>query len=225
MSGEWEAAMSTEILHEQPVLIWTGKDMLDGRLSLPRRPEGIVLISGLGGTFHHASIRSLARRLVADGYGTVIADLLTPDEQQFDARTGHYRMDTTLLAQRMDQIVQWIRHNETTSDLPVAIVATSATTSAAAQAASKGLRPFAMVLNTPRLEVIRHLLEKIDVPTLVLMDEPSAFRLESKNLGQAGRVEVVRGVSSLLEDDEVSDEVATESVLWFRRHASYAVSA
>ena len=129
--------MCSYIAHNEPVLLWTGRAMLDGRASIPGRSDAIVLIAGLGGTFHHERIRGIAARLNDEGFATIIADILTPDEQQFDARTGHFRVDTDFLAERIGGVIDWMKHDELTRDLPVYIVAITHVASAAAVAASR----------------------------------------------------------------------------------------
>ncbi len=81
--------MSKLIKQEEPVLIWTGNVMLDGRLTIPRDAEGLIVIPALGGSFHHALVRSMTSYLEGEGFAVLAADLLTSDEQQFDTRTGH----------------------------------------------------------------------------------------------------------------------------------------
>ncbi len=106
--------MSIFLKQNEPVLIWTGKAMLDGVLTVPHHAEGLIIITGLGGTSHHVRIRSIAAEFERDRFATLIADVLTPDEQQFDERTKHFRVDTPFLASRIHDIATWTRTDAAT---------------------------------------------------------------------------------------------------------------
>jgi dienelactone hydrolase len=115
--------MFAYLRRDEPVLIWTGKAMLDGVLSVPQNAAGLVILLGLGGTFRYDRIRSVARQFQEQGFATLIADLLTADEQQFDERTGHFRTDTPFLASRVREIVEWATTEDATEGMPIALFA------------------------------------------------------------------------------------------------------
>jgi putative phosphoribosyl transferase len=205
------------IANNEPVLLWTGRAMLDGRASIPAHADGIVIIAGLGGTFHHERLRGLAARLNDEGFGALIADVLTPDEQQFDARTGHFRVDTGFLAERIAGLIQWVRKDELTRNLPVGIFGTSDVAAASIVAAEK-TPLFALALVDPRIDHVRAKLSSIDIPTLLLIDHVQS------QLPPAVHAESVPGVASLLDDDDVADAVAGHTTEWFRQYVPALVA-
>src|SRR5437588_9302168 len=55
---------------------------------------------GIGGMLHHDGIRALAAHFHDNGFATLMADLLTSDEQQFDARTRTFKSTPPLPARK-----------------------------------------------------------------------------------------------------------------------------
>ncbi|HEX9160187.1 MAG TPA: hypothetical protein VF980_00655 [Thermoanaerobaculia bacterium] len=208
--------MTGFIKHDEPVLIWTGRAMLDGVMTVPRTAEGLVVIVGLGGTFHHQPIRAIASEFHDERFATLIADVLTGDEQQFDSRTGHFRLDTALLTSRIRDIVEWAQSEETTRALPVALFA-GAATAAACISASEQVTLFAMTLNAPRFDAVRDWLPALAVPTLFLFDHRPTFEnmCELTQNQCVTSVVTVPGASSLIDNDLAAAMAARESVSWF----------
>ncbi|MGZ4810693.1 MAG: hypothetical protein ACXVIJ_00930 [Thermoanaerobaculia bacterium] len=218
--------MSTLLKHNEPALIWTGKVMLDGVLTVPHHAEGLIVITGLGSTFRHERIRSIAAEFESDRFATLTADVLTPDEQQFDERTKHFRVDTPFLASRIVAIAKWARTEASTRDLPVALFAGSAT-SAACIAASADLSLFSLVLAGPRFDTPGDHLRTLDTPTLIIFDDlPTLVQLRAlRDAGFGGSVLTIADASSLLENDAAAGMIAREAAAWFRRHVPTPVAS
>ncbi|HKB78745.1 MAG TPA: hypothetical protein VKH35_03415 [Thermoanaerobaculia bacterium] len=97
------------IIERDPVLISTGTATLAGLLTLPPDASNVILIAngigrmqrptgtGFAGAFHDAEM------------ATLLFDMLTPDELQFDSRTGHFSNDSLFQAGRILDVVEWIR--------------------------------------------------------------------------------------------------------------------
>jgi putative phosphoribosyl transferase len=212
--------MSTLTQCDEPVLIWTGSAMLDGALTVPQHAAGLILIAGLGGTYHHDRVRSVAIAFRQERFAALIADLLTADEQQFDTRTGHFRVDTRFIASRVCDIVEWAKREPATKDLPVALFAGSGV-AAACIVASRDLDLFAMSVSAARFETVREHLAGVAIPTLLLFDHAPSFAQSgeiAKSLW-ATSVITIPGVSSMLDNDLVAEAAAHESGAWFREHA------
>src|SRR5690349_5173631 len=74
---------------------------LAGDLAVPPDPAGVVLFAhGSGSSRHSSRNQAVARALRERGFGTLLLDLLTADEERLDRRTGHLRFDIGLLAER-----------------------------------------------------------------------------------------------------------------------------
>ena len=203
--------------HDEPVLIWTGKVMLDGRLTVPANAPGVVVLAGLGGTWQHAGHRTVATHLIEAGFATVISDLLTPDEQQFDKRTGHFRVDLPFLAHRVSDIVQWTERHEATCDLPVAYFGSSAAGSAGLVAVAKGLELFALVMNAARTDLLAD--EQVKTPCLLLIDANDTAVKIGANAAirkNGHSVLVVSGSSGPMESSAALEAVASSTVGWIQ---------
>ena len=114
---------STDTTERESVLITTGPAILAGRLNTP--PDAIavvILVNGLG-TMKHETADPFAARLNDARFSTLCVDLMTPDEAQFDSRTGHFSGDAELQSERILTIADWLRENPSTSRLPIAAVA------------------------------------------------------------------------------------------------------
>jgi hypothetical protein len=218
--------MNAYIRQNEPVLIWTGRAMLDGVLTVPQSSSALVVITGLAGTFHHERIRAIARKFQEDGLSTLIADLLTSDEQQFDARTGHFRVDTPFLASRVRDIVEWAAAEKPTEGLPVALLAGTATAAACVEAADD-LSLFALALIGPKFELIRDRLATLDTPTLLVFDHAPTFEqlADVARSPLVGSVITVPGIATMLDNDLAADVAARESLKWYCEHAPLVLGA
>lgn len=211
--------MQRFLRHDEPTLIWTGELVLDGRLTIPNAAPGLILMPGLGGTAHHDGIRALAAHFHDNGFATLIADLLTPDEQQFDARTRHFRADVPLLAERIEAMTEWLRKEEATRDLPMAFFGSALVASAALLATTKGADFFAFAMTCPRLGVLRSLAPGVKTPTLLITDEAASDVRTAGVVDGETRIERIASVTPLLESHAAVEEVAQKALVWFRNHA------
>ena len=94
---------------EQAVHVPAGEVSLDGDLDLPDGARGIVLFAhGSGSSRLSPRNRHVARLLNEAGLATLLVDLLTPEEEAFDARTARLRFDIDLLAERLVEVTDWL---------------------------------------------------------------------------------------------------------------------
>lgn len=91
------------------VQIVTADALLEGDLVLPRPTRGLVVFAhGSGSSRFSTRNRHVAERLQSTGLGTLLMDLLTPDEEALDLRTQCFRFDIPLLAGRVVGILDWL---------------------------------------------------------------------------------------------------------------------
>src|SRR2546425_4666048 len=75
---------------------------IEGDLRLPGDAPGLVVFAhGSGSSRHSPRNRMVAPRLNEAGFGTLLVDLLTSEEEAVDVRTAHLRFDLGLLADRL----------------------------------------------------------------------------------------------------------------------------
>ncbi|MEW6735213.1 MAG: hypothetical protein AB1489_28235 [Acidobacteriota bacterium] len=90
------------------VRVPSGVVMLDGILSIPSNPVGIVLFAhGFGSSRHSAHSRFIARFFNDADISTLLFDLLM-DFEVSDPKTNHLRFDLVLLAERLVDATKWI---------------------------------------------------------------------------------------------------------------------
>src|ERR671923_1680143 len=110
---------------------------LDADMVVPQPARGLVLFAhGSGSSRHSPRNRHVAGELQAAGLATVLADLLTPEEEQLDLRTGALRFDIDLLSGRVTALTDWLVEQERLTDLGVGLFGASTGAAAALVAAA-----------------------------------------------------------------------------------------
>src|SRR6185295_20119930 len=88
MNADMQSAELVE--SSRPVSIPAGSVSLEGELTVPPAPHGIVLFAhGSGSSRHSPRNRAVAQLLRKAGLGTLLFDLLTPREERADAERGN----------------------------------------------------------------------------------------------------------------------------------------
>src|ERR1700744_2536818 len=94
------------------VTVEGGGVALPGDLTVPDDPSGLVLFAhGSGSSRRSPRNQAVAASLNEAGFGTLLFDLLTADEERRDARTAELRFDIMLLARRLTMAVDWLDGN------------------------------------------------------------------------------------------------------------------
>src|SRR6188474_3870706 len=98
----------------------TGRAVLSGNLTIPESANALVLFAhGSGSSRHSPRNQFVASTLNRAGLGTLLFDLLTPDEEALDIHTRQHRFNISLLAQRLVNATIWIRQQEQTRNLRI----------------------------------------------------------------------------------------------------------
>ena len=217
---------------ERAVRITAGRAALDGDLALPEDARGVVLFAhGSGSSRHSSRNRYVAGELRRVGMGTLLMDLLTAEEEEADARTGHLRFDIGLLARRLLAATGWLRAEADTARLPVGYFGASTGGGAALVAAAEepeGVR--AVVSRGGRPDLAGDALPRVQAPTLLIVggrDEPVIAMNENAlaRLRCEKRLEIVPGATHLFEEPGTLEHVASRAADWLGRHLTRAVPA
>ena len=198
---------------------------LDADLIVPEGAPGVVLFAhGSGSSRHSPRNRMVANRLHDAAFATVLADLLTADEERYDMRTATLRFDIGLLFSRMVNIIDWTKDNDTTSQLPIGLF--GASTGAAAALVAAAERPDdvrAVVSRGGRPDLAGEALRRVRAPTLLIVGgaDKQVLELNQRAAGLLSvpcRIHIVPGATHLFEEAGALEDVASQAAEWFAAH-------
>lgn len=202
--------------------VQAGEVTLPGNLIIPRGALGLtVFVHGSGSSRFSSRNRYVADILNQGRIGTLLFDLLTPQEEQRDARTREYRFDIELLSRRVTATLDWLQGQpERVNDLPVGLFGASTGAAAALNAvARRPQRVQAVVSRGGRPDLAADALARITVPTLLIvggLDQQvlDLNRQAARAIGGACRIEVVEGATHLFEEPGTLEQVAALARDW-----------
>lgn len=195
--------------------------VLEGHLHLPDEPRGVVVFAhGSGSSRHSPRNRFVASALYEGGLGTLLLDLLTPDEERDRARV----FDIDLLAERLVAATRWLKARPDMSLARVGYFGAS-TGAAAALTAAAELGPgiAAVVSRGGRPDLAWARLREVSAPTLLLVGGRDPAVLDLNRQSQArltcrSQLVVVEGATHLFEEPGTLAEVAILAKDWFVEH-------
>ena len=194
---------------------------LEGHITLPGGSSSLVIfVHGSGSSRHSLRNQLVATMLNEAGLGTVLFDLLTPDEA--DDRDNLF--DIELLAHRLAAVTRSARSQFV--DVPVNIGYFGASTGAAAAlaaAAQPGSDIAAVVSRGGRPDLAHHHLASVRSPTLLIVGSNDHVVLDLNRRAAAQlrcehRLDVVPGASHLFEEPGTLHQAAALAAQWFATH-------
>ncbi len=194
---------------------------LKGFLSVPDGASGIVLFAhGSGSSRLSPRNAQVARAFNEAGLATLLFDLLLPSE----ANDRHKVFDIPLLAGRLEEALDWIEEEETTTDLGVGLFGASTGAAAALTAAAR--RPelvSAVVSRGGRPDLAADALASVLAPTLLIVGELDAVVIELNRRAMSQltcptRLEIVLGATHLFEEPGTIDQVVALATAWFTQY-------
>jgi putative phosphoribosyl transferase len=203
--------------------------VLEADVVVPRSARAVVLFAhGSGSSRRSPRNRYVAQELQRAGLATVLADLLTPEEDRIDAVTGRMRFDIRLLSGRVSALVDRLPEDELTAGLGVGLF--GASTGAAAALVAAAARPDtvkAVVSRGGRPDLAGDSLRRVRQPTLLIVGErdPIVIELNREAMDEIvgeTRLEIVPGASHLFEEPGALETVAETARDWFLRHLAGA---
>jgi putative phosphoribosyl transferase len=208
----------------RPVHVPIGDHRLSADLVVPDAAHGLVLFAhGSGSSRHSPRNQFVARELEHHGLGTLLIDLLTPEEESVDDFTAQYRFDIPMLADRLVTIIDWLRHRDETATMPIGIFGASTGGGAALMAAAKRPREIAAVVSRGgRPDLAGASLAKVTTPTMLIVGGLDTTVIEMnrdamKQMRGEVRLEIVPGATHLFEEPGTLDRVAELAAGWFAR--------
>jgi len=213
------------MMHLEEVQIQAGPAALSGNLSIPEKATALVLfVHGSGSSRHSPRNQFVARTLNNAGLGTLLFDLLTPEEEAIDARTAELRFNIGLLAERLVHATNWAKQQQETRSLRIGYFGSSTGGGAALVAAAEGSQDVgAVVSRGGRPDLAGEALPKVQVPTLLIVggDDDIVIELNEQARDRMHcevKLEIVPGATHLFEEPGALERVAHLASNWFVVH-------
>jgi len=206
---------------DKEVVIPAEGRQLAGHLTIPSSARGLVVFAhGSGSGRHSPRNQAVARALNDAGLGTLLFDLLSPEEEADRANV----FDIPLLAGRLGAATAWLLDQDDTRALPVGFFGASTGAGAALWAAAEPDSPVrAIVSRGGRPDLAGARLESVRAPTLLIVGGRDEAVLEmnrdaARHLTCEHRIEVVPGATHLFEEPGALEAVADLAARWFLEH-------
>lgn len=208
-----------------PVQILAGSALLQGDLTIPEGPSGLVVFAhGSGSSRFSARNRSVAQVLEDGGLATLLLDLLTRQEEAVDLRTREYRFDIDRLGHRVVAAIDWAAGESDLRALPMACF--GASTGAAAALIAAAERPSAVqavISRGGRPDLAGDALPQVQAPTLLIVGGADDVvidlnRQAMQRMHAPVSLEIVPGATHLFEEPGALEAVSRLALAWCRRH-------
>jgi putative phosphoribosyl transferase len=223
------ASTPTRVGAEREVSIDLHNVRLEGTLSLPQDPKGIVLFAhGSGSSRHSPRNRYVAEELHSHGIATLLFDLLAREEELADRQSAELRFDIGLLAERLLAVTRWVSQQPATRDLPVGYFGASTGAAAALVAAAQLPELIAAVVSRGgRPDLAGQALGMVRAPVLLIVGGNDEMvislnrQVYSRLKCSDKRLVIIPGATHLFEESGALEQVARVAADWF---AHYLVS-
>jgi putative phosphoribosyl transferase len=202
---------------------------LEGIMSIPEEPKGLVaFVHGSGSSRHSPRNQYVAQMLQEGGLATLLFDLLTPYEEEADLRTRQLRFDVNMLAKRTAGVMEWLDLQPYAYGLRRGLFGSSTGAAAALIAAAElPEKVDAVVSRGGRPDLAGAALPKVEAPTLLIVGghDEVVIDLNEKALAQMQmetekKLTIVPGASHLFEEPGALEYAARLARDWFQTHLS-----
>lgn len=198
---------------------------LRGELILPPEASGLVIFAhGSGSSRFSPRNQAVARTLRQARLGTLLFDLLTPEEEQVEAYTRHLRFNIPFLASRLLEATLWTVDRAGSRDLTIGYFGSSTGAAAALTAAAElGEMISAVVSRGGRPGLAADALPRVKSPTLLIVggNDLPVIPLNEDAYSQLNcekALRIVPGASHLFEEPGALELIADMASEWFANH-------
>ena len=202
---------------------------LEGFISIPEEPKGLVVFVHGSGSSHHSPRNQYVAQVLQDGgLATLLFDLLTAPEETIDLRSRHLRFDIDLLARRTMGVLEWLDIQPFAYGLRRGLFGASTGAAAALIAAAElPEKVDAVVSRGGRPDLAGESLAKVGTPTLLIVGgyDEVVIDLNEQALAQMQpgidkKLIIVPGASHLFEEVGTLEQAAGLAKDWFLAHLS-----
>ncbi len=212
------------VINRQEVQVQSAGQNLPGLLALPQDAAGIVLFAhGSGSGRFSVRNQYVAGVLNQARIGTLLFDLLSPQEERLDMVDGRFRFDIDLLAQRVRGATDWLAAQQFARGPAVGYFGASTGAAAALVAAAGRSGIAAIVSRGGRPDLAGPALGDVTSPTLLIVGGHdrqviALNQLAMKQMKAPCRLEIVPGATHLFEEPGTLEQAAALARDWFARH-------
>jgi len=200
---------------------------LQGHLTVPEGATSIILFAHGSGSGRH-SPRNLFVASVLNEHrlGTLLFDLLTPEEEKEDAVSAEYRFDIVLLADRLKGVTDWLKRDEELGSKKIGYFGASTGAAAALVAAQlEKDKVSAIVSRGGRPDLALDILTDIKAPVLLIVggNDKEVIPLNELALDEltcVKKLEIVPGATHLFEEPGALKTVADLAAAWFLKYCN-----
>lgn len=210
---------------DQTVRIPVGDVHLLGDLQLPEQTGALVIFAyGIGRNRNSPRCIHTAETMRIHGFGTLLCELLTDDEELDDQATGDYRNNVLMLSRRLVAITHWVTRQPATRRLRLGYFGACAGGAAALVAASRlSHRIAAVVCRGSHIDLVVDVLPRVKCPTLLVVGgkDPVGLELNRDTLPLLRchkQLVEIPGASHLFGEPGKLEEMAQLSARWFDDH-------
>ena len=204
-----------------PMRVLIGPQELEGDLVLPPDCGALIVFAhGSGSSRHSPRNLQVARSLHRLGLGTLLFDLLQPEEA-LDRRKV---FDIELLGQRMVEAIDWVDRNPALAKPPLGLFGASTGAAAAlVAAAAHPQRVYAVVSRGGRPDLAPAALTRVSAPTLLIVGgaDTEVLSLNQhalRHLRPGCELVIVAHATHLFEQPGTLEQVMKLAGDWFTRH-------
>ena len=213
------AACATE-----SIVIDTGRGGIGADLRVPPNAVALVMFAhGSGSSRFSSRNRAVASFLEGRGFGTLLLDLLTREEDAVDQVTAEHRFDIPRLGRRVVTATDWTDGRADLRALPLGYFGASTGAAAALLAAAERPdRVRAVVSRGGRPDLAGAALPRVQAPTLLIAgsrDEPviAMNQAAMARMTAETALEIVPGATHLFEEPGTIEQVMALAAGWFQR--------
>lgn len=211
-------------LNESEVRIPCPGVELQGDLVIPIGAKGLVVFAhGSGSSRKSPRNRWVAGKMHEKGLGTLLFDLLSPEEAVAEAHSGALRFNIPFLTRRLLSATCWAQQDDTLKHMRIGYFGSSTGAAAALSAAAESAAIRAVVSRGGRTDLAGDAVERVQAPTLLIvgsLDEPVVNwnRQTLERLPGVKRLALVEGATHLFEESGALEQVAELTASWFKQH-------
>ena len=195
---------------------------LGGILTLAPQARGIVLFAHGSGSSHKSPRnQQISQCLVDAGFGTLLFDLLTLDEEKEDMMTRELRFNIPFLSYRLSLATEWAQEQ---FKMNIGYFGASTGAAAAIMSASElGSKISAVVSRGGRPDLAGESLARITVPTLLIVGGADYGVIELNKsayemMSCVKKLEIVPNATHLFEEPGTLEEVGKMATHWFEEY-------